>query len=80
MKNLFLKVLICSICVIGTAITDLESTEAQQLAASLDDRTYVCTVNPNADLNKGKCRAEAGGNSMCYSFGSGTACHGTLRY
>lgn len=79
MKKRILKVLICSIFAIGTSITDLESTEAQELI-SLDDRTYVCTVNPNEDLNKGKCRAEAGGNSMCYSFGSGTACHGTLRY
>jgi hypothetical protein len=85
MKKRFLRALFCSMLLLGASLTVVISAEAQlqqnnEITDVEEGNTYVCTVNPNSDLNKGKCRAAGAGQSACSRSGAGTACHGTLRY
>jgi hypothetical protein len=82
MKKRFLGTLFCSIFLLGASLTVVKSVEAQQLKKNkefTDATTYVCSGSPDSSQNQGKCRTLSSGNgTMCFTFGSGTACSGTI--
>lgn len=47
--------------------------------ATAEKMRYECTVSSSEENNTGVCRSLSSGNGdMCFNFGSGPACNGTV--